>query len=225
VTHSATVSRSAVLGRSFRKNFPAAIRGKGVHIWDADGNQYLDLAGSAAVNFIGHGVPEISAAMAEQAAKLEFVHSSQFTSPVAEEYAEALLAFAGEHFRDGAVYFTCGGSESIETAMKLARHYQSKSDSPVAIRSSVVSRAITARPSVRCPSRATSDAAKSIFPWCASSHTLACRIVTAVPSIAAMAAAIAACNTPPNLNTLSKAPKARLRRSFSSPSVAPRSAR
>jgi hypothetical protein len=95
-----------------------------VHIWDANGNQYLDLAGSAAVNFIGHGVPEISAAMAEQAAKLEFVHSSQFTSPVAEEYAEALLAFAGEHFRGGAVYFTCGGSESIETAMKLARHYQ-----------------------------------------------------------------------------------------------------
>jgi adenosylmethionine-8-amino-7-oxononanoate aminotransferase len=124
VTHSATVPRSAVLRRSFRKNFPAAVRGKGVHIWDANGNQYLDLAGSAAVNFIGHGVPEISAAMAEQAAKLEFVHSSQFTSPVAEEYAEALLAFAGEHFRDGAVYFTCGGSESIETAMKLARHYQ-----------------------------------------------------------------------------------------------------
>jgi adenosylmethionine-8-amino-7-oxononanoate aminotransferase len=55
-----------------------------------DLTQYLDLAGSAAVNFIGHGVPEISAAMAEQAAKLEFVHTSQFTTPVAEEYAEEL---------------------------------------------------------------------------------------------------------------------------------------
>jgi len=62
--------------------------------------------------------------MAEQAAKVEFVHTSQFTTPVAEVYAEELLAFAGEHFRGGAVYFTCGGSESIETALKLARQYQ-----------------------------------------------------------------------------------------------------
>src|SRR6266568_830295 len=117
-------ARSAVLRRSFRKEFPAAVRGEGIYVLDADGNQYLDLAGSAAVNFIGHGVPEISAAMAEQAAKLEFVHTSQFTTPVAEAYAEELLAFAGEHFRGGAVYFTCGGSESIETALKLARQYQ-----------------------------------------------------------------------------------------------------
>src|SRR5271169_6419813 len=117
-------ARSAVLRRSFRKEFPAAVRGEGGYVWDAGGNKYLDLAGSAAVNFIGHSVPEISAAMAEQAAKLEFVHTSQFTTPVAEEYAEELLAFAGEHFRGGAVYFTCGGSESVETALKLARQYQ-----------------------------------------------------------------------------------------------------
>jgi adenosylmethionine-8-amino-7-oxononanoate aminotransferase len=119
-----TPSRSPVFRRSFRKDFPAAVRGEGVYLWDAEGHRYLDLAGSAAVNLIGHGVAEISAAMAEQAAKVEFVHSSQFTTPVAEAYAEELLAFAGEHFRGGAVYFTCGGSESIETALKLARQYQ-----------------------------------------------------------------------------------------------------
>ena len=125
VTQSTTIAaRSAVLRRSFRKDFPAAVRGEGVYVWDANGNKYLDLAGSAAVNFIGHGVPEISAAMAEQAAKLEFVHTSQFTTPVAEAYAQELLAFAGDHFQGGAVYFTCGGSESIETALKLARQYQ-----------------------------------------------------------------------------------------------------
>jgi adenosylmethionine-8-amino-7-oxononanoate aminotransferase len=116
--------RSAVFRRSFRKDFPAAVRGEGVYLWDAEGRRYLDLAGSAAVNLIGHGVAEISAAMVEQAAKVEFVHTSQFTTPVAEAYAEELLAFAGEHFRGGAVYFTCGGSESIETALKLARQYQ-----------------------------------------------------------------------------------------------------
>ncbi len=76
------------------------------------------------MNLIGHGVPEIASAMAEQAARLEFVHTSQFTTPVAEEYAEELLAFAGKHFEGGAVYFTSGGSESVETALKLARQYQ-----------------------------------------------------------------------------------------------------
>ena len=116
--------RSPVLRRSFRKDFPAAVRGGGVYVWDAQGNKYLDFSGSAAVNFIGHGVSEIPAAMAKQAAQLEFVHTSQFTTPVAEEYAKELLDFAGDHFRGGAVYFTCGGSESIETALKLARQYQ-----------------------------------------------------------------------------------------------------
>ena len=115
---------SAVLHRSFRKSFPSAVRGEGVYLWDAGGKRYLDLSGSAAVNFIGHGVREISAALAEQAANLEFVHTSQFTTPVAEEYAEELLAFAGKNFLGGAVYFTSGGSESIETALKLARQYQ-----------------------------------------------------------------------------------------------------
>ncbi len=115
---------SAVFRRSLHKNFPIAVRGEGVYVWDSEGKKYLDLSGSAAVNFIGHGVGEIPAAMAEQAAKLEFVHTSQFTSPVAEAYAEELLAFAGENFRGGAVYFTSGGSEAIETALKLARQYQ-----------------------------------------------------------------------------------------------------
>lgn len=128
-THAQAPS-SAVLGRTFRREFPSAVRGAGVYVWDAEGRQYLDFSGSAAVNFIGHGVPEIAAAMAEQAAKLEFVHSSQFTTSVAEEYAQELLDFAGEKFRGGRVYFTCGGSESIETALKLARQYQVETGQP-----------------------------------------------------------------------------------------------
>ena len=116
--------RSSVFRRSFKKSFPTAVRGEGVYIWDADNKKYLDLSGSAAVNLIGHGVAEISAAMAEQAKQLEFVHTSQFTTPIAEQYAQELLEFAGENFKGGAVYFTSGGSEAIETALKLARQYQ-----------------------------------------------------------------------------------------------------
>jgi len=116
--------RSSVFRRSFRKTFPSAVRGEAVYVWDTEGKRYLDFSGSAAVNLIGHGVPEITAAMTEQAVQLEFVHTSHFTTPVAEGYARELLDFAGENFRGGAVYFTCGGSESVETALKLARQYQ-----------------------------------------------------------------------------------------------------
>jgi adenosylmethionine-8-amino-7-oxononanoate aminotransferase len=121
VTHS---SRPAAFPRSFRKSYPQAVRGEGVYIWDTDGERYLDFSGQAAVNFIGHGVPAISEAVAAQASQLEFVHSSQFTTPVAEDYAAELLEFAGNHFRGGCVYFTSGGSEAIETALKLTRQYQ-----------------------------------------------------------------------------------------------------
>src|SRR5262252_1105675 len=62
--------------------------------------------------------------MMAQAEQLEFVHSSQFTTPAAEEYAQELIEFAGRHFRGGAVFFTCGGSEAVESALKLARQYQ-----------------------------------------------------------------------------------------------------
>jgi adenosylmethionine-8-amino-7-oxononanoate aminotransferase len=112
------------LRRSFRKSFPPAVRGDGAYLWDAQGKRYLDFAGSAAVNFIGHGVAEIVSAMTEQARSLEFVHGTQFTTPIAERYAEELLTFAGEHFDGGAVYFCSGGSEAVETALKLARQYQ-----------------------------------------------------------------------------------------------------
>ena len=127
MTDSAAVQdtfRSALLRRSFRKAFPPAVRGEGVYIWDARGKQYLDFSGSAAVNFIGHGVRNVVDAMAAQARKIPFVHSSQFTTPVGEEYAQELLKFAGPNFQGGAVYFTSGGSEAIETALKMARQYQ-----------------------------------------------------------------------------------------------------
>src|SRR5205823_14355806 len=110
--------------RSFRKSFPPAVRGEGVYLWDAQGKKYVDFSGSAVVNFIGHGNSDIVSAMTSQARSLEFVHGSQFTTPIAEEYASELLEFAGPNFRGGAVYFTSGGSEAIEAALKLARQFQ-----------------------------------------------------------------------------------------------------
>jgi adenosylmethionine-8-amino-7-oxononanoate aminotransferase len=113
--------------RSFRKQYPRAVRGDKAWIFDEQGRGYLDLAGSAAVSFIGHGDPEIAHAIAGQLARLEFAHTTQFATEVAEDFARELLEFAGPAFSGGAVYFTSGGSEAVETALKLARAYQVES--------------------------------------------------------------------------------------------------
>ena len=91
---------------------------------DVEGGKVLDFASSAVVNFIGHGDAAVARAMAEQASHLEFAHSSNFTTEVAEQFARELLNFAGPAFAGGAVFFTSGGSESVESALKLARQYQ-----------------------------------------------------------------------------------------------------
>jgi adenosylmethionine-8-amino-7-oxononanoate aminotransferase len=122
--------RTANFPRSFRRPYPEAVRGEGVWLYDAEGKKYLDFSGSAAVNFIGHGVRAIADAMAEQARTLEFAHTSQFATPIAEQFAAELLEFAGEAFRGGCVYFTSSGSEAIETALKLARQYQVEAGQP-----------------------------------------------------------------------------------------------
>ena len=115
---------SKLFSRNLRKNYPVAVRGEGCWIIDAEGRRYLDASGQAAVVNIGHGVKEIGAAMAEQSSKLAFAHTSQFHSEPAEKLAARLLAVAPPSFRNGGrVYFTSGGSEATETAIKLARQY------------------------------------------------------------------------------------------------------
>jgi adenosylmethionine-8-amino-7-oxononanoate aminotransferase len=114
----------ALFPRSFRRTLPIAARGEGCWIETNDGRRLLDASGQAAVLNIGHGVPEIGRAMAEQAAKIAFAHTSQFHSASAEKLAGRLLNLAPDNFRDGGrVYFTSGGSEATETAIKMARQY------------------------------------------------------------------------------------------------------
>src|SRR6202522_2150250 len=114
----------AVFPRNFLKAYPRAVRGDGCFIYTAEGQRYLDASGGAAVVIIGHGVAEVASAMAAQAARLAYVHSSQFQTAVAEKLAERILALAPrEMHKNGRVYFTSGGSEATETALKLARQY------------------------------------------------------------------------------------------------------
>jgi len=115
---------SGLFPRNFKKAFPIAARGEGCWIIADDGRRFLDAAGQAAVVSIGHGVAEIGRAMAEQSSQIAFAHTSQFHSASAENLAARLLAMAPPNFRNGGrVYFTSGGSEATETAIKLARQF------------------------------------------------------------------------------------------------------
>jgi len=107
------------------------VRGEGCWIIDAQGRRYFDASGQAAVVSIGHGVQEIGRAMAEQSGRIAFAHTTQFHSEPAERLAARVLAIAPRNFRNGGrVYFTSGGSEAAETAIKLARQYFLESKEP-----------------------------------------------------------------------------------------------
>src|SRR5271165_6514378 len=121
---STAIRTTPLFSRNLRKEYPVAVRGEGCWIFDAAGRRYLDASGQAAVVSIGHGVQEIGRAMAEQSNQIAFAHTTQFHSEPAEKLAARVLAIAPRNFQNGGrVYFTSGGSEATETAIKLARQY------------------------------------------------------------------------------------------------------
>ncbi len=110
-----------ILHRAIGHDYPVAVSGHGILIRDASGKDYLDASGGAAVSCLGHSHPDILAAMRSQLDRLEFAHTSFFTTRVAEELADDLVAHAPKGI--GHVLFVSGGSEAIEAALKLARQY------------------------------------------------------------------------------------------------------
>ena len=112
----------AVISQSYPRGYPFVMdHGLGTEVWDVDGNRFLDFAAGIAVVSTGHSHPEVVRAIQEQAAK--FIHiSSDFYHEKMVELGEKLNEIAP--FLDNAVSFmTNSGTESIEAAIKLARHY------------------------------------------------------------------------------------------------------
>ena len=111
-----------VFYRSPRKLYPRAMRAEGIFIYDETGKSYLDGSGGAVVVSIGHGVEKIRQAMLDQAGRIAFAHGSQFTTEAAVELAGKLVDISPPGL--DRVYFLSGGSEAVETAVKMARQYQ-----------------------------------------------------------------------------------------------------
>jgi adenosylmethionine-8-amino-7-oxononanoate aminotransferase len=107
---------------------PIIVRGDGCYVWDAHGNRYLDgLSALFCVN-IGHGRADVAQAGADQARELGFFTTWSYAHPRAIELAAKIASLApGDLNR---VFFTSGGGESVESALKLARQYHKLTGHP-----------------------------------------------------------------------------------------------
>ena len=109
-----------------RTDFRTLVRGQGSAVYDNHGNQYIDAMASLWYCAVGHGRSDMAEAIARQAGTLAAYSTfDPFTNEPAEELAEKLVAIGS--IPKSRIFFTSSGSESVDTAMKLARlaHVQS----------------------------------------------------------------------------------------------------
>ena len=111
-----------VLYSVIEKEYPEVDYGEGMYIYDTKGKKYLDCAAGIAVVNIGHGVKEITDRMASQAQKVCFVYGGTFTSAPRRRLAEKIIAMAPKNMDK--VFLCSGGSEAMESLIKIARQYQ-----------------------------------------------------------------------------------------------------
>lgn len=133
------LSAQHVFYRNTHAKYPIITHGKGIYLFDNKGNRYLDGAGGAAVVCLGHGNRRIIEAMHEQAGKIAFCHLSAFSNEPILELSNEICKLTPEG--QNRVYFTSGGSEGVETAIKLARAYHVERGRPQKFR--IISRSIS----------------------------------------------------------------------------------
>ncbi len=107
---------------------PIIVRGEGCYVWDEHGNRYLDGLSSLFCVNIGHGRADVAQAGADQARELDFFTNWSYAHPRAIELSAKIASLApGDLNR---VFFTSGGSEAVESALKLARQYHKVTGHP-----------------------------------------------------------------------------------------------
>ena len=112
---------SHIFPRVMSRALPTAVHAEGVWITAADGSRYLDGAGGAIVVNVGHGVPEVIEAIERQLRATQYVHGTMFTTEALEAYADEVAPLLP--MDDPYLYPVSGGSEAVETALKMARSY------------------------------------------------------------------------------------------------------
>ncbi|MEI6792277.1 MAG: aminotransferase class III-fold pyridoxal phosphate-dependent enzyme, partial [Actinomycetes bacterium] len=110
------------------EEIPIIVRGDGCYVWDDHGNRYIDALSSLYCVNIGHGRADIAQAGADQAKELGFFTNWSYAHPKSIELAAKVASLApGDLNR---VFFTSGGGESVESALKLSRQYHKLTGNP-----------------------------------------------------------------------------------------------
>ena len=110
-----------ILQREINSDLPVAVKGNGVYIIDENGKKYLDGSSGAAVSCLGHSNNSVKKAIKKQIKELPYAHTSFMTSKSAEKLSKMIIRKAPSNIEK--VYFLSGGSEAVETALKLVRQY------------------------------------------------------------------------------------------------------
>ncbi len=132
------MARGRVFTRSLTKELPLAVKAEGLYIYDEKGNRYLDGCSGALISSIGHTVPEVVDAVSRQLATMAFAHPSRWRNRPVEEAAEKIAEITPGDLNW--VWFVSGGSEAVESAVKLARQYYVERDGSASQKHLVLSR-------------------------------------------------------------------------------------
>lgn len=122
------MSSDYILQRDFNADLPIAVKGNGIYIYDENGKKYLDGSSGAAVSCLGHSNQKVKDAIIKQLTNLPYAHTSFLTSKPSEKLAKMLIKRAPVNFEK--VYFLSGGTEAVETALKLVRQYHIENKEP-----------------------------------------------------------------------------------------------
>jgi adenosylmethionine-8-amino-7-oxononanoate aminotransferase len=107
---------------------PIIVRGEGCYVWDEHGNRYFDGLSALFCSNLGHGRADIAQAGADQAKELDFYSTWSYAHPRAIELAARIASLTpGDLNR---VFFTSGGGEAVESALKLSRQYHKLTGNP-----------------------------------------------------------------------------------------------
>ncbi len=130
--------KNNVFYRNQNWHYPKITHGKGIYLFDDQGNSYIDACSGSAVANIGHGNSEIAEYAKNHIERIAFTHLSRWTVDSIEECAAKVAEWAPGDLNH--VYFVSGGSESTETAAKMARQYFYERDGKNTSKSKIISK-------------------------------------------------------------------------------------
>jgi len=115
------VHEARVVKPDLKAKYISFEKGEGCFLIDSQGKRYLDAASGVGVVALGYGVAAFGAALKEQADALPYVHGMRFANSTVEKLAERVSHWTPEGMQS--TFFCCGGSEAVESALKIVRQY------------------------------------------------------------------------------------------------------